>query len=197
MAQGTIWECTAIQLHGNTRFTNVWYLQQTSNDASLVDPRQSPAEAIATEFYSDLAPLLSNKWKLLCIEVRDSGTTGQDRFQYDFPLTGSKLTEPLPSHAVAIIAFNTTNGAKGRSCRTYISGATVDDEVDNNLTNDFGDGLSAVAAKMTDEITNIAANVTFLVGPQNPHGAEWEGFYVHDVRQPYTRLKSRRADVFC
>lgn len=195
MPSGTIWQTTSIQTVGTTRVANVIYLRQNTSDSGTGDPRKDVADALWAKFWTPLAPALTDIWSLSCIEVRDAFTPGQNFYRELYTLAGTKVSEALPPHCCALMSFNTIDGGKGKTGRTYISGATIDDEVDNNLTEAFGNELSNVAKALTEVITQN--NVEFVSGPKPGDIAEFAPWVIHDIRQPYTRLKNRRADTRC
>lgn len=197
MAQNDLLTCTAIQTHEGTRFTNIFYLLQTSADPTGEDQGKAAADALFAEYFTPLAQALSDQWSLLCIEVTKTLVTGLLPWRINYTLSGVKTTASLPTLCTALLALNIDTGAKGKTGRVYVSGATVTDEFENNLTNEMRNQLFPVATVLTEEIENQTAGTTYFCGPKQSSNQNWKKWEVADVRQPYTRLRSRRASTKC
>ncbi|GAG97918.1 unnamed protein product, partial [marine sediment metagenome] len=97
----------------------------------------------------------------------------------------------------ALLVFNTDNGGKGRTGKTYVGGATITDELDNNLIKTFSDALSTVGSKLVIAMPNAGESTSYRSGPKPLTVPAWEPWTIHDIRQPYTRMASRRANLSC
>ncbi|GAG71535.1 unnamed protein product, partial [marine sediment metagenome] len=166
MSQGDVLECTAIQTIAGTRFTNVFYLQQTTADPSSTNQLESAAVALKLNYFTPLAVILSDQWDLLCIEVKNAFLTGLPAWRETFTLPGAVITEPLPSQLAALLTYNTNNGGKGRTGKVYVGGAVVADELDNNLKKTFSDALSTVGLTLTVAMPNAPDATSYRSGPK-------------------------------
>lgn len=197
MSQGDIIKLNCIQTIAGTRFTNVMYVEQTTADPSSTNQLESAAVALKLNYFDPLALILCDQWDLLCIEASNAFLTGLTPFRKTFTLPGSVITEPLPSHLAALLVFNTTNGGKGRTGKVYVGGAVVPDEQDNNLKKTFSDALSTVGLALTVAMPNAPDATSYRAGPLPLTIPAWEPWVIHDIRQPFTRMASRRADLSC
>lgn len=197
MAQGTIWQLTCIQRVDDVRFTNVLYLRQNTNDPTGEPAEKAVADAIFQLFYTPMKPLLSENWQLLCIEVRPAFLTGIGAYRELYTLAGDNAVESLPSQLAVNATYNTVSGARGRTGRTYLGGFCTDQEKDNNLTKAARDALVPIVDVLAKPIVNQSAGTSYEAGPKPATVGDWLPWVQSDIRQPYTRIKNRRADLAC
>lgn len=197
MPQGTIWQCTAIQKIEDVRFTNVLYLRQNTNDPTGEPAEKAVADALHDLFYLPMKPLLSTMWQVLCIEVRDAFLTGIGAYRELYTTAGDSAVQSLPPQLAVNATYNTVSGARGRTGRTYLGGFVVDQEKDNNLTKAARDALLPIVDVLAQPIVNQSAGTSYEAGPKPATVGDWLPWVQSDIRQPYTRIKNRRADLSC
>lgn len=195
MAQGDIWELTAIQSVHATRLTNVFFYRQEdpgSDSLATLELTQAFRVQMGGAYVQATGP----EWSLICLEVRKVGVTGLPAFQ-DTSITGPGTagTECLNPATVVTIAQFTEDGSHDGTGRFYLSGAPVEFEQRNNLSTE---GLAACDNLGEESIKTLAGtNIDFTPGRAPRTGVEFSPWILTDVRVILTKLRSRRLSTKC
>lgn len=195
MAQGDIWELTAIQLVHNTRLTNVFYYRQ--EDAG---DDNTAGFALTSGFLAEMAPLYEDctgpEWSLICQEVRKVGVTGLPAYRNTTsagPGTGG--AECVNPATVVTIAQFTEDGSYAGTGRFYLSGIPLEFEQRNNLTQEGLAAIDPLGDRSVDSIT--FNNIEFTPGRKPRAETGFSPWILSDTRVILTKLRSRRADTKC
>lgn len=195
MAQGDIWEHTAIQTVHGQRLTNVAYYEQNTAGDDV-----TAANELMIAFRAQMVPAYVQatgpEWSLICQEVRKVGVTGLPAFRSTVGGgPGTAGTECLNPATVVTIAQFTASGSHKGTGRLYLSGCPVEFEQRNNLSTE---GLTACDTLGEESIKDLlGSSITFVPGRQPTLAADFERWILTDTRVILTKLRSRRADTKC